>query len=75
MCVPGQGIRTGNGERTVLICLVFNYKQVVVIPAQLADLYQQSGQSDRIRELIDSAGELRSLDGPVIAEKLKAYLP
>lgn len=45
------------------------------IYTQLADLYQQSGQSDKIQGLIESAGELRSLDGPVIIEKLKSYLP
>ena len=42
---------------------------------QLADLYRQSGQADLIHGLIDSAEKLPSLDGPVIAEKLKAYLP
>lgn len=45
------------------------------IYTQLADLYQKEGKTDRIRDLITSAGELASLDGPVIAEKLKAYLP
>lgn len=45
------------------------------IYTQLADLYRKEGQTARIQDLIASAGELRSLDGPVIAEKLKTYLP
>lgn len=45
------------------------------IYTQLADLYRQSGQSDKIQGLIDSANGLRSLDGPIIAEKLMSYLP
>ena len=45
------------------------------IYTQLADLYRQSGQADRIPSLIDSAAGLRSLDSSVIVDKLKAYLP
>lgn len=45
------------------------------IYTQLADMYQQAGQSDKIQGLIASANGLRSLDGPIIAEKLKSYLP
>lgn len=42
---------------------------------QLAELYTQSGQPDKIQGLIDSAEKLPSLEGPIIARKLKAYLP
>lgn len=45
------------------------------IYTQLAGLYRQSGQSDKIQELVRSAEGLSSLDGPVIVEKLKSYLP
>ncbi len=46
-----------------------------VLYTRLADIYQASGETEKIRRLIDSANELRSISKDGIIEKLTAYLP
>jgi tetratricopeptide (TPR) repeat protein len=45
------------------------------IYTMLAELYRESGQTQSIQSLVDSAQEIDSLGKDIILEKLKTYLP
>lgn len=45
------------------------------IYTQLAGLYQESGNSDKIRDLCAAAGQLSAVPQKIILEKLKTYQP
>lgn len=45
-----------------------------VIYTTLAELYKESGETEQVQKLIDTANELRSFSKNVIIEKLSSYL-
>ncbi len=63
-----------DGARTVLEYAVSICADSKSIYTMLADLYQESGEINRIEDLIQNANELRSLSKNVIVEKLNSYL-
>jgi tetratricopeptide (TPR) repeat protein len=46
-----------------------------VIYTTLADIYQSGGETEKIKSLVDSAGELNTLSRDSIINKLSVYLP
>lgn len=60
--------------RELLELAVSYHADASPIYTRLADIYQETGQTDKIENLIQSAEEINSLSKNIITGKLKAYL-
>lgn len=64
-----------DAARELLELAVSYHADSANIYTTLAQIYQQSGMTDKIQDLINSASEINTIASKMITEKLQAYLP